>query len=249
VTDFTVGWSSLPCPGAFKLKFFRPDINAPSPTGPVMRFLAERGPIHALLVPPPIPLPGPILFTTRLDSPVPLEPGDLIGITPLAPCGTPYLVPAPSGSGALSLAGDVRSDFSPVVQAQRLPVSVLVAAFGRTDALLLFDRFEVRLTATDPRTHATAAGFAVAQSDLAGYFSLPDFTGDSYLPEVGVKMLDATDSPELGGTYWFFFASLTDVDFELTVLNLGTGEERRYRSRDSGSAQLCGGVDTSAFRR
>lgn len=249
VTAVAYAWSAVPCPAAFKIKFFRPKLGTLLPTGgPGYAFLAERGPFDAQSVPLPLVPPGGVLLSVLLDPPVLLERGDLIGITALSTCGSPYLVADSGAPGALSLPGDITTDFYPLV-AERLAAPVVVSAFGRTDALPLSDgRFEASLTATDPRTHAVASGFAISQTRLAGYFSLPDFTGDAFLPEVAVKMLDATRSPELGGTYWVFFAPLTDLDFELTILDRITGAVRTYRSQDAGSGQLCGGADTSAFR-
>ena len=47
---------------------------------------------------------------------------------------------------------------------------------------LLGGRFRVTVSATDARRAQTSPGFAVAQDDRFGYFSLPDFTGDATLP-------------------------------------------------------------------
>ena len=124
---------------------------------------------------------------------------------------------------------------------------VFLTAFGTTHVLpLLGGRFRITMTATDPRTRATAIGNPNSISNVAGFFSLPDFTGDANLPEVTVKMMDATQTPALGGTFWFFYSPLTDVSYVLTVTDSSSGATRTY-SNVPGAGQLCGGVDTSAF--
>ena len=83
-------------------------------------------------------------------------------------------------------------------------------------------------------------------NDRAGYFSLPDFTGDAAFPEVMIKMADATAAPPpFGGSFWFFHASMTDVTYTITVTDQATGLTRAYSN--SGNGQFCGGADTNAF--
>ena len=114
------------------------------------------------------------------------------------------------------------------------------------DLLLLSGRFEVNLAATDPRSGLTTTGTAHALSDGSGYFALPDFTGNPSFPEITLKMVDATAAaPPFGGAFWFFYSSLTDVDYTLTVTDLQTGRVRTYAS--SGSPPFCGAGDTNAF--
>lgn len=114
--------------------------------------------------------------------------------------------------------------------------------------LLMLGRFEVTLDAQDPRTGRTTTGVANRISNAAGYFSLPDFTADASFPEVTVKMVDGSSNPALGGTFWFFHAPLTDVLYTLTVKDLRTGVSRPYSNGSRSSEQLCGAVDTNAFR-
>jgi hypothetical protein len=114
------------------------------------------------------------------------------------------------------------------------------------DLLLLNGRFEVNLAATDPRTGLTTTGTAHALSDGSGYFSLPDFTNSPTFPEITLKMVDATAAaPPFGGAFWFFYSSLTDVDYTLTVTDRQSGLVRTYGN--SGSTPFCGGADTNAF--
>jgi len=109
---------------------------------------------------------------------------------------------------------------------------------------LLGGRFSVRLDAWNPRTGSHSPGEAVPGSDGFGYFSLPDFTGGSVLPEVVVKMVDAEVAP--WNSDWVFWGSLTDVQFLVTVTDTATGEARTYANGPD--APFCGGADTSAFR-
>ena len=103
---------------------------------------------------------------------------------------------------------------------------------------LLDGRFTLTLSATDPRTGRTSQATAIPQGDRFGYFSLPDFTGDASLPEVFVKMIDATS---LTGNFWLFYSGLTDLAYTLTVADSTTGLTKAYES----PGPFCGGADTS----
>jgi hypothetical protein len=125
------------------------------------------------------------------------------------------------------------------VSAASTKASLLPA--GTAGPLRLLDgRFEVTLAASDPKRNRTASGAAIAWSDRAGYFSLPDFTGDASFPEVAVKMVDYTS---VNGEFWFFFSGLTHLPYVLTVTDTVTGEVRTYQP----DAPFCGGADTGAF--
>jgi hypothetical protein len=87
--------------------------------------------------------------------------------------------------------------------------------------------------------HAVAAAAAI-YADL-GYFSLPDFTGDPGLPEVLVKMVDA--SATSFKSFWFFYSGLTSLPYTVTVRDTVTGLVRAYASDG-----YCGGADTSGFK-
>jgi hypothetical protein len=252
LTTATFGWTTGPCPAAVKIKVFRRAL-IPVPTGEVFyNAVAERGPydVPSLGDPPP-PFPFPVVVATvTLDPPVAVRRGDLIGITRLTPCGGPYTALPPPGSApgdAIVFDGDVGSGFVGTL-APRTP-ALLVSATGPTPVLgLLSDRFAATLTARDPRTQRTASGTPVRLGNGSGYFSLPEITGDSVVPEVTVKMVDATASPALGGTFWFFYAPLTDMEFDLTVVDQFDGSSKTYRSLGTpGGGELCGAADTSAF--
>ena len=114
---------------------------------------------------------------------------------------------------------------------------------------LLGAKYQVSLTARDPRTGTLITGRAIEEGDRFGYFSLPGLTADPSFPEVFVKMKDATGAPPpYGGHAWVFHSSLTDLDYTLTVLETDTGRIRTYDAADSESL-TCGRADTSAFER
>ena len=249
VTTAVFGWSASPCPAAVKIKFFRPvAVVGLNPHGAL--FLAERGPFD---VTQPLDSSGygpPVTQTVVLSPPVQLRAGDIIAITNLTSCGGPTFIPDRPNFGpfplrySVAVPGDVMSGvFLPNPYAP----PVFAAASGGDTALELLGRFRVSLVAVDPRTSRQTAGSPIPLTRSAGYFSLPDFTGDLAFPEVLVKMVDATGSPALGGGFWFFHAPLTDVQYTLTVRDQRTGAVKTYSNGSASPGQLCGGADTSAF--
>jgi len=112
---------------------------------------------------------------------------------------------------------------------------------ARQSALpLLGGRFSITLQANRPGSSQVATGLAISSGDRFGFFSLPALTGDAEFPEVVVKMLDAR---ALTGKFWFFHASLTSLEYTLTVRDSVTGAVRVYRS----GKPFCGSADGEAF--
>ncbi|MFA6956787.1 MAG: hypothetical protein WC538_13040 [Thermoanaerobaculia bacterium] len=101
-------------------------------------------------------------------------------------------------------------------------------------------RFEVGLTALDPRTGNTATGVPLHRNDLYGLFALPRFTGSEANPEVFIK---AIDGRVVNGHFWFFYGGLTDVEYTLTVFDTETHETRKY-TKPAGSS--AGGFDVGS---
>ncbi|HEX2251883.1 MAG TPA: hypothetical protein VHQ65_01285 [Thermoanaerobaculia bacterium] len=111
------------------------------------------------------------------------------------------------------------------------------------------ERFEVRVDWRDPRSGDTGSGRAHAAADVdagpsdsapasdSGYFWF--FRPDNL--ELLVKVLDGTG---VNGHHWVFHGPMTDVEYEVHVTDLATGNTRSYR-RPAGT--LCGGADTLAF--
>ena len=250
-TTATFGWSASPCNASVKIKFFH-IFPFPSQLGYVLS--AERGPFDVTqAVQTSNPSSPPVTQTVALVPPVSLTAGDLVAVTNLTTCGGPTFARADSPVGPppppppLPGSWIVPGDTSAITQTAPSE-AVFVVATGPSPVLpLLNRRFAVTLDATNPRTGAVATGVPNPLGPSAGFFSLPDFTGDPTFPEVTVKMVDATGSPALGGDFWFFHAPLTDVQYILTVEDRATGAVKTYSNGSGSPGQLCGGVDTSAF--
>jgi len=123
-------------------------------------------------------------------------------------------------------------------------------AVGGNRLCLLGARFQLEVTARDPRTGNALVGQGVPDGDRFGYFSFPALTGDGNFPEVFVKMADATGLPApYGSNLWLFHTALTDLDYTLTVRDTHTGRVRIYDSEKFGlpPAMACGEADTRAF--
>ena len=123
-----------------------------------------------------------------------------------------------------------------------LSVTVTEAATLR---LLAGHPFDITLTARDPRTSNTGVGEAIPQNDVFGYFTIPALvpTSGVVVPEVFVKMLDATP---IGQNYWVFFGGLTDLEYTLTITEVGTGRVKVFHNPVTDS-RVCLGADTSGF--
>jgi hypothetical protein len=234
VTAATFRWSQWPCPATVKIKFFHFAFAIAS-HGFTATFLGERGPFDVFQS----------IQTVPLIPPFPIQIGDAIGIAAISDCGSP--VSGNESTESWVAPGDLRTNFG---QNPATGLSHPHAIVEATDdsLSLLNSRFKVSVVATDPRTARTSVGRGISQGDRFGYFSLPEFTGDPDFPEIIVKMADATTSPPpFGGAFWFFYSSLTDVQYTLTVTDQATGRARTYSNTPGGPAQLCGGADTSAF--
>lgn len=98
-------------------------------------------------------------------------------------------------------------------------------------------RFVLEVDWRDPRTGATGSGTAVPGTDRTGYFWF--FRQDNV--ELVAKVLDGTP---VNGHHWVFYGSLTDVEYDLWVTDVVSGETRRYHNPPG---NVCGGADTAAF--
>jgi hypothetical protein len=118
--------------------------------------------------------------------------------------------------------------------------AALASCHGQHASLCLaHSRFSAAVSWRDPRTGRTAASEAVQLSAEGGYFW---FFGPDDV-ELSVKVLDGT---AVNGHVWVFYASLTDVEFDLTVFdNLSpAGASRTYHNP---AHHLASAADTSAF--
>jgi hypothetical protein len=91
LTQASFTWSATPCPAAAKLKFFRP-----TPSGG-FSFLAERGPYDITS----------LTSFVILSPAVPVQAGDLIGITRLTACGSPVGQTPGAAQGLIGFSSDV----------------------------------------------------------------------------------------------------------------------------------------------
>lgn len=101
--------------------------------------------------------------------------------------------------------------------------------------ICLAGRFSFRVGARLAPGGTTIAATARTQSELHGFFSVPELTGNPDNPEVAIKLIDGR---AVNGRWWVFWGGLTGLDYELTVRDSFTRTEKTYRGQ---------GVDTESF--
>lgn len=114
------------------------------------------------------------------------------------------------------------------------------ASCGGGDTLcLLGGRFEVEVVWRVERNGTTDSGVgrSVTGSDQTGYFWFFDRSNI----ELVVKMIDATS---IGGGFWVFYGSLSDVEYSLEVTDTLAQETKTYVNAQGNQ---CGQFDTAAF--
>ena len=89
------------------------------------------------------------------------------------------------------------------------------------------------------KTEAGAAGVGspIPLTDDTGAFWF--FSPSNY--ELNVKILDGRGN---NGHFWVFYGSLTNVEFDLTVTDTATGQQRTYHNP---AGTMASRADTSAF--
>jgi hypothetical protein len=97
------------------------------------------------------------------------------------------------------------------------------------------NRFRFDVQFANPQTGTTGTGNPEPLSADTGAL----WFFDASLPELLVKVLDGTS---VNGHFWVFFASLTDVEFDLTVTDTQTGAQRVYHNP---AGTLASQADTS----
>ena len=116
MTSAAFTWSSAPCAGTVKIKFFRR-------SGDTLIFLAERGPFD-------------VSSTSQAVALIPsvsVEPGDLVGITRVANCGSPTGFNPGAAAGLVAFGADVSTNVS-ILSGTSAPNSTLaVQASGTAD--------------------------------------------------------------------------------------------------------------------
>ena len=95
MTTAAFTWSSAPCAGTVKIKFFRR-------SGDTLIFLAERGPFDV----------SSTSQAVALIPSVPVQPGDFVGITRVANCGSPTGFNPGAPAGLVAFGGDISTNVS-----------------------------------------------------------------------------------------------------------------------------------------
>ena len=101
---------------------------------------------------------------------------------------------------------------------------------------LLNHRYRVSVAWRD-HGNRTGQGFAVPRTDQTGTF----WFFDARNIELVVKLLDGT---LVNGKRWVFYGALSDVQYDITVVDTVTNARKVYHNK---SGNLCGKGDTSAF--
>lgn len=99
------------------------------------------------------------------------------------------------------------------------------------------NRFRVDVTWRNPRNHETGTGSAIPVSSDTGSFWF--FNPDNL--ELTVKVLDGR---LVNGHFWVFYASLSDVEFTITVTDTTTGRVRTFHNPPY---TLASKADVTAF--
>lgn len=156
--------------------------------------------------------------------------GSLCGI---ADTGAFPVGPVDEGSGSAVAAA--RLDFASVGAS-----AATAAQQTEGNVLLLHDgRFAVTVDWANLRSpDQTGPGIPIAGTKQSGYFW---FFNQRNL-ELAVKVVDAR---ALGDGFWIFWASLSDVQYDVRVEDLETGDVWEHRNPQG---QFCGGSDARAFK-
>jgi hypothetical protein len=114
----------------------------------------------------------------------------------------------------------------PFIETWLMPaVDTTPCALNSSTICLQSNRFEVRLSATDPRTGKSDTGYVMASTNFFGYYAFPVLANNQTDPQIFVKILDGRP---INGKWWVFFASLTDVEFTLRVRDTLNGGTKSY---------------------
>jgi len=108
---------------------------------------------------------------------------------------------------------------------------------GAATLCLSGGRFEVVVDWSPGDGAPLRAAAAIPVSSESGFFW---YFGPQML-ELGVKLIDAQ---ALTGSYWFFYSSLTDREYQVTVRDTLTGHRTTYRNPEG---RYCGDVDFDLF--
>ena len=116
-------------------------------------------------------------------------------------------------------------------------VDVVASRCHSTATTLCLQGGRYAVTARWKTTIASGDGHAVPRTDESGLFW---FFGAANT-ELIVKVLDGS---AVNGKFWVFFNSLSDVEYDVDVVEVASGARRTYHHAPG---NLCGQADTSAF--
>jgi ELWxxDGT repeat protein len=142
---------------------------------------------------------------------------------------------AVAGENLLLSATDGSTGFEPWALGPEALVSACTTS--GTDLCLGDGRFRVRVRWHNQRTGEVGDGKALPFSDRSGLFW---FFNPSNV-ELVVKVLDGSS---VNGFYWTFYGGLSDVEYQVEVTDLETGEQRVYRNPPG---EICGVGDTASI--
>lgn len=203
--------------------------------------------------------PAPLSSVT--SNPTIALPGETITLTANSPGGGPFAYQWFRGALDVNPLGNtqsitvsetatttyfVRVSSSCATQTGQVTVNLNTGACGTNPNQLCINnaRYRVTLTATDP-AGKTGQGVALYQSNVFGYFSLPNFTGDPGNPEVFVKIVEP--SP---GNPWVFYAGLTNLDYTVNVVDTqgAFNKSDHVAAPPAGSLQNFGDYDVNGVK-
>ena len=236
-TTDTIGQPTVP--QQVRARIFGPDGSAQSPEIPVQT--------------------APTLQDTHLPSAVALRPDGsflVVWLTPGqidlfarwyrpdgTPGGEPFPVPLTSGSQAVADAAPTSDGWvvswsnsgSDSVDANGLRIRQL--RLPCSGLCLNGNRFRATVTWRVPSTGAEGTGTPIPLTGDTGAFWF--FQPSNY--ELMVKVLDGRG---VNGHFWVFYGSLTNVEFDLTVTDTLTGQQRTYHNP---AGTMASQADTTAF--
>jgi hypothetical protein len=213
LTNAAFSWSTSPCPGAVKIKFFRP-----SPIGSFI-FVTERGPYDVTS----------LTSFVFLTPPVEVQGGDLIGIGRLTPCGSPvgqspgasagfvgyssdvtFTVTAAQGSVISNATLSVQASGNVTVPPASPDPAAIVPVVGSTPGALGQAFFRTSVQLHNPGSSPISGrlvyhpqGAAASASDPSLFYALPPGETRSIpdlLPSMGLSGLGSLDVVPEGGT-------------------------------------------------
>ncbi|REJ85400.1 MAG: hypothetical protein DWQ36_19965 [Acidobacteria bacterium] len=148
--------------------------------------------------------------------------GDVEGLLPAGVVGAPLLT---SGSASTKSPASVASPLTPPIPPSCIPSATIFC---------IADRFEVQVSWTDFLGNGGQGRVIELEDETVGFWFF-----DPAVPDVIVKVLDGT---AINDHYWVYYGSLSNVEFEIRVLDYLRIQEAIYRN-DLGEFASAGDVE------